>query len=320
MNENELRRFLMSFYRWHEQAEGNAQRCSRTRMLFLCLLMRFTGMRPGEAFSFNDEKDLDAAKGEAVVGGRCSRAIPLSPRSMKKLEELRGSPFVLREKGRLCRMDQGYVRRVFEARGRDAGLPFRANPSMLRRAREEELLRMGMSQEAAAWILGRGGKPDAALLQEARRKILIWEREQGIGRHNCFQGEVQDITRTRWCARITLRTESGLLLRILCTARTEARLGLAPGARVAASFRTMHGRIGQMNGAGNSIPCRVTELYQDGGDLKVMLELSSGDRCCIIAAGGAERHQGLRPGDRVWLNIDEADFNLFFSEDISLSH
>ena len=318
MNENELRRFLMAFYRWREEAEGAAQHCSRTRMLFLCLLLRFTGMRFGEAFCFDDVNDLDAAAGEAIAGVHGKRTIPLSPRSMKKLEELSGSPFVLREKGRLCRMDPGYVRRVFEARGRDAGLTFRVNPSMLRRARESELLRMGMAQEAVAYMLGRGADPGGTVLQEARRKILGWEQEQGVGRHNCFRGKVQDVMRTLCCARITLRTDSGLLLRILCTARTEARLSLAPGMQIAASFRAMHGRIGLPHEAGNSIPCRVTEIYADGGDLKAILELSSGDRCCVIAAGGAERYKDLHPGSEAWLNIDEADFNLFFSEDIPL--
>ncbi len=316
MNENELRLFLMAFYRWREQAEGSAQRCSRTRLLFLCLLLRFTGMRSGEAFCFDDVHDLDTSKGEAIVGGRSKRIIPLSPRSLKKLEELRESPFVQLERGRLCRMDQGYVRRIFEARGRDAGLPFRANPSMLRRAREDELLRMGMSQEATAYILGRREKPGDVILLDARQKILSWEREQGIGRHNCFQGKVQDITRTQCCARITLRTDSGLLLHILCTARTEARLCLEPGLHIAASFRAMHGRIGMPHDSRNSFPCRVIDLFEDGGDLKAMLELSSGERCYVVAAGGAARYKDLRLGDDAWLNIDESAFDLICSEDI----
>ncbi len=309
MNEQELRSFLMAFHAWHELADGMAQRRARSRMLFLCLLMRHTGMRLGEALAFRDDVDLDAGACSVSVLGARARMIPVSSRAAKELAELRDSPAVVRDKGILCRLDPGYVRRVFEARGAEAGLTFRMNPSRLRRAREEELRRMGIEDETVRFIMGREGRLDETAMLAVRQAFRSWEGRRNVGRHNCFRGVIEELERGTFCVRIRMRTDAGFPLSIRCTSRTASRLGLERGCRITASFRSLKGRLARYPDGINSFPCSVTDIYDDGGDQKVLLELEGSAKCCVIM-DRAGRREGLTPGVKVWLGVDETDFDV----------
>ena len=309
MNDLELRRFLLAFHAWHEKAIGMQQRCSRTRMLFLCLLMRHTGMRLGEAIAFRDCGDLDAGSCSAFVRGAHERMVPLPPHAASKLAELRDAPAVVRDKDVLCRFDPGYVRRVFEARGREAGLPFRMNPSLLRLVREEELRRMGLEDRAVRYLMGRGGSLGEAAMLALRQAFREREEARSVGKHNCFFGEIEDLERGVFCTRVKMRTDSGLLLNIRCTSRTAARLELEPGSRARASFRSLKGRLAMHSEGENSFLGRITAVYAEGGERKVLLELDGGEKCCVIA-DGAQPSGDLEAGREVWLRIGETDLDI----------
>jgi len=314
MNEHELRQYLRAFHYWREQAQGQVQRCARTRMLFLCLLIRYSGMRLGEALAFDDVADLDEASCMVRVRGRSVRFVPLARRAMKKLCELRDAPAVLREKGRLCRMDQGYVRRIFEARAEDAGLPFRVNPSLVRRAREDELRRMGVEPEALEYLFGRRGSLGQGDMEKVRQILRYREHVRRAGLHNVFQGEVDELERREHCTRLVILTSRGLLLHVRCSTRTASKLALETREFVTASFRSLQARLSDKEDGVNSFFGRVIEVHNDGADIKVMLELSSGDRCCVILE--AREDTAYQPGQDVWLCVDESAFQLSWSDQI----
>ncbi|MGN1037981.1 MAG: hypothetical protein ACI4P0_01135 [Mailhella sp.] len=308
MNEHELQDFLRAFHYWHEQAAGQVQRSSRTRMLFFCLLIRFTGMKMGEALNFNDRKDIDEDSCTIAVHGKAPRLIPLTRRSIDKLMELAESPAVLRERGSLCAMDQGYIRRVFEERRLEAKLPFHVSPSTLRKVREEELRRMGLPAGSINFLLGHGGAMDEAAEKTFRQALRYEEKKRHAGMHNVFHGCIADIICREVCARLTVQTGQGLLLHIRCSTRTVSQLGLEQGCSIAVFFRSLHGRIGFTNEGNNCFPARIIEAHEDG-DIKFIMELDGGSKCCVIAEG-AEEYQKLSPGSMVYLNIRDCDFML----------
>ena len=315
MNEHELRHYLRTFHYWHEQAQGQVQRCARTRMLFLCLLIRYSGLRLGEALAFDDVADLDEAACMVRVRGRSVRFVPLARRAMRKLCELRDSPSVLREKGRLCRMDQGYVRRIFEARAEDAGLPFRVNPSLVRRAREDELRRMGVEPEALEYLFGRRGSLGHGDMEKVRQTLQYRESARRAGLHNVFHGEVEELEKREHCTRLVLRSSRGLLIHVRCTTRTASQLALENGSRVTASFRSLQARLCAQEEGRNSFFGRVTEVHHDGADIKVMLELASGDKCCVITE--EKQDAPCQTGQGMWLCVDESAFQLAWDDQTS---
>ncbi|MBQ8173446.1 MAG: hypothetical protein IJ034_05865 [Mailhella sp.] len=308
MTEHDLRLFLRAFHFWHEQAYGHIQRSARTRLLFLCLLIRYSGMRLGEALKFNDQNDMDLKNNTILVREGAIRRIPLTARAMKKLEELRESPGVIREKGILCRMDQGYVRRIFEARGKEAGLPYRVNPSLIRRKREDEMRSMGIAPAAIEYIQGRGGQLDNSELNKIHQSLLTWEKGRHAGRHNVFYGKILELDRRQICTRLTIRTRHGLIIHARCSTRVAAQLEFETGGDVLVTFRSLQGRISLQKGARNSFAAYVEQVYEDG-DIKVILELSDGSKCCAVS-DDVSLSSALFPGNTVWLNIRDVDFIL----------
>ena len=58
--------------------------------------------------------------------------------------------------------------------------------------------------------------------------------------------------------------------------------------------------------ADGSIPSN--KVYEDG-DIKVILELSDGSKCCAVS-DDVSLSSALFPGNTVWLNIRDVDFIL----------
>ena len=52
LDDKTLREVLQVFYHWHEKAASPAQQCSRSRVLLVCLVMRFAALRLGEALAY----------------------------------------------------------------------------------------------------------------------------------------------------------------------------------------------------------------------------------------------------------------------------
>ena len=279
LTEEGLRRFLNAFYRWRESAQGPGQLCSRSRVLFVCLLIRFGGLRLGEALAFNDKEDLLAESSRIRVRGKWARELPLPPSGMKKLMELAESACLAKERSCIARLDQGYVRRIFDQRAKDAGLDFPMNPSVLRHFREGELLRSGVPLAVVGRFLGKPGKnmqpspQDMTVLEDS---FLHWERERHIGMYNSFFGRVESVDQGSFSSRVLLVTEGGLRLHVHCSNRTVARLGVQPGQKMNATLRMLDLRFASGEEGGNVFCGQVQNIVWGSSEVKVTFTLPGG--------------------------------------------
>ncbi|WP_446424141.1 TOBE domain-containing protein [Mailhella sp.] len=316
LSDEELRRFLNAFYRWRENAQGPGQQCSRSRVLFLCLLIRYAGLRLGEALAFDDREDMLPLGSRIRVRGKWARELPMPPSAMKKLEELCDAPCLARERGRIAMLDQGYVRRLFEQRAQEAGLDSPMSPSTLRRYREAELLRNGVPLPLVERYLGRQGRrsgiddDDMALLQNSFRR---WESERRIGRYNIFRGRVERMEQGDFSSRFVVAAQSGQRVHARCSNRTAARFGLGEGAEVTVRVRMLsiavdEGGTGGAEGAEGAGPMNVftgimRALHTGKDEVKATFELSGGERLSSILSRAAFEKLAIAEGDAVQLRI-----------------
>ena len=314
LSEEGLRLFLDAFYRWRESAQGPGQLCSRSRVLFVCLLIRFGGLRLGEALSFDHREDLLAESSRIRVRGKWARELPLPRSGMKKLLDLAASPCFAGERGTISSLDQGYVRRIFEQRAQDAGIDIPMNPSTLRHFREGELLRGGVPLPSVERFLGKLGKEldgqDMALLEEAFRR---WERERHVGRYNSFRGRVESVEQGSFSYRITLACDNGLSLRVRCSSRTAARLGVQEGFEMNAGLRMFDISFASTQKAearGNVFTASLVSVLWGEDEVKATFALPGGTFLRSIFPREDFEWRGLEAGAEVRLFALEESFML----------
>ena len=310
LDERSMRSFLQSFYHWYEAADTPVRRCSRSRVLLACLLMRFGGLRLGEVLLFDDISDIDRERSLLHVRGRWSRILPLPWPALKRILELCEAPFNVRERGRLCRLDPAYVRRVFAVRAGEAGLEG-VSPSSLRKFREQELLRQGVSLTAAGFFLGRregeAGPGEKEQLEHACRQ---WEYVHQTGRHNMVCGELRVLRKGEFSSDLEITTEGGTNFAVRCSTRSFMRFELAARRNVVAVVRSLQIQVlAQPCLERNCLPAVVQDIVERGEEARVMLALKDDPQQCFCANISQRRVNMLKllQNSSVWILIRPED-------------
>lgn len=311
MEETSLRAFLQAFYHWYECAVSPAQQCSRSRVLMVCLLIRFAALRLGEALALDDMADMDVEKGVLYVRGKWARVLPLPDAALKRLAELRDAPCNVRARGGLCRLDPAYVRRVFASRAREAGLAG-ISPTDLRDFREQELLRQGVPLAVVEFFLGRGegGMPkpeDEARLRKAFRR---WEYVSRTGRHNVVSGVLTLVYKGSFSCLLEIRTTGGMTFLVRCSTRTFTRLELVEKRTAEVFVRSLQvGVLSEKPASDNCFAGTVTDVLARDGEARIMIRLKDDvlDFCAILSLEDVQGMK-LQKGRVVWIRIRPEDF------------
>ena len=311
LEERALRAFLQAFYRWHEEAAGPMQQCSRGRVLLICLLIRFAGLRLGEALAVDDADDIDKENAVLHVRGKWERVVPLPRTALKKILELRDAPCNVREKGRLCRLDQGYVRRIFTLRAKEAGL-CSVNPTDIRNFREQELLRQGVPLSTVELVLGRGGSRRAGEreLLQLRESFRLWEGSRQAGRHNMVSGRPLLVRKGEFSCLVHVVTPSGTAFAVRCSTRALSRLDIRDLQEVSVVVRSLQVKL--LPGRERETNCfraHVVDILERGEEARVMVRLAEGGQefCAVLSRDMLEKLRPVR-GKEVWVFIRPEDF------------
>lgn len=311
LDEHRLRDFLQAFYHWHEKAVSPVQQCSRSRVLLVCLVVRFAALRLGEALALNDVTDIDAEKGILHVRGKWARDLPLPRTALNRLLALRDAPYNVRTRGSLCRMDPAYVRRMFSRRAEEAGIPG-LSPTDLRDFREQELLRHGVPLPTVEFFLGRrtGGMPKAGELALLGAAFRQWEYASRTGRHNVVHGRLALLKKGEFSCLMSVTTVSGTSFLVRCSTRTFARLELAEQKNVGISVRSLQVEVLSAEAAeSNCFAGIVTDILECGEEARVMLCLKNDEQqFCAILSLEKVKNLALEHGKDIWVRIRPADF------------
>ena len=309
--EGQVRAFLQAFYRWYEGAGRPVQQCSRSRVLLVCLLVRVAGLRLGEALAVDDTADIDGSGGLLHVRGNWERVVPLPRTGLKKILELCEAPCNVRERGRLCRLDQGYVRRIFTLRAKEAGL-CGMNPTDIRNFREQELLRQGVPLPTVELFLGRGGgwKLGGRETEQLCDAFRLWEDSRQTGRHNIVSGRPVLVRKGEFSSLVDIVASSGIAFAVRCSTRTLARMKIPELREVCVSVRSLQVQLLPERAEEENCFCaRIVDILRSGDEARVMVRLEKGGHeFCAVLSGERAAALGAEGKKAVWVFIRPEDF------------
>ena len=311
LDEGQMKAFLRACYHWYENASSPSQQSSRSRVLLICLLIRFAALRLGEALSLNDRDDIDVEKGVLHVRGKWKRELPLPRTALTRLLELRDAPYNIRAKGELCRVDPAYVRRMFNRRAEEAGLSG-MSPTGLRDFREQELLRHGVPLRTVEFFLGRrrGGQPVSGEITYLREIFRQWEYTSQTGRHNIVKGMLTVLRQGDFSTYLHLTTPAGTHFLIQCSTRTFARLDLAARHEASVFIRSLQVMVlSEKVAESNCFAGEIADILEKGDEARVMIRLAHDpQQFCAILSMDRVRELRLRHNAQVWVMIRPEDF------------
>lgn len=296
----ELERLEEAFRIWAGDVGARGNGRNRARMLFMFLLIRYTGSKLSEVLNLDLDRDVDtAARTVTFLGpgkpgsGGAPRVVEISQSLAAETEKL--LPLMKSETARGKKglaVDPSLVRRVFYARAEDCGLdPACAGPEMVRKARAVELMQNKLPLPAVQRLFGRLA-PNPALGRASfsddeisRLTRLYLEREAGekTSARNGFFGKVRSVSRDVVQSMVEITATDGGPLYTMVTNASVARLGLAPGRLVTAEVKAPWLTLESPARSGASSADNVRE-----GEIVAVTEGAINTECVVRTAGGGE--------------------------------
>jgi len=181
LTDTQVNALTHAFQQWYDESPTRPKRRTRGRYWLTFLVLRFTGARIGEVLKINDKTDIDFRNAEIKLltlkrhnprKRNSTRIVPVPATVTSEIATyLAEFP---EQRGRVFRLDQGNLRRVFYKRAEEAKIPRDlAHPHILRHTRAIELLRAGVPVTIVQDLLGHSALTTTAVYlrisgQEAR--------------------------------------------------------------------------------------------------------------------------------------------------------
>jgi molybdate transport system regulatory protein len=313
LSTDQLTRLEESFRFLVAESGTDKTRHARTRVFLVFLLVRYSGLKLGEALSLRDTADLDLARARVRVKGLSRREVQLPKTVVDELATCLRSPLMRLDRGHVFRLDQGYVRRKFYERAEACGIPRKlSSPQAIRTSRAVELLRDGVPMPVVQKFLGQNtaglaakyvdcAHADAAELLGA---YLQGELRSKTSARNLFFGRVSGVKRGEILSEVTLVTREGHRITSVITNASLENLGLKEGSPAvgmikAPSVLLVKGGEAFVTSARNVLSGRVKAVRDDSIVAEVIVDLSSNVEVCALTTADSAARLGLRAGDEV---------------------
>jgi len=327
LSSQELETLEAGFRAWCDEASAMSHKRSRTRMLCLFLLLRYTGMKQGEALALDESRDIDTAR--AVVRVRKTedsdeREVPIPDSLAKEFARLFDAPMFAGLQGKVFAIDQGFARKKMYEVAERCGIPEQhVNAQVIRTSRAIELMRQGLPLPVVQKVLGH---KDVTLTgqyilfsQENAQQLMDYAiKRQGRSRQsvqNVFFGSVISAVAEGESMHVTLLAQSGLKVRASLPVESAGRLGVAVGvaatAFVDASAVTLVSCTGGACSTGNAFAGHVQSKREHGQQLEVSVSLQDGTVLKALAPLQAASECDLEEGGQVLAVFSRSVVSLF---------
>lgn len=308
-----LEQLTLRWEAWEAEATTTAKKIVRARLHLLFLLIRYGGLRLGEALNLPAREAIDTVTGMLHVPAPGSRDVLLPLSCMKHIRRILSLPEA--EEESFLHFDQGFVRKKFYAVAEGMGLaPGMAGPRAIRYARGLELLELHVPFNVVQAFLGQQKTSQIAEFLdfaggEAKR---IVKSSGSAGKNesedpdNSFTGIITDMKTGMRAVGVEVTTFSDLIITALCDERQFAAMELHLNQVVTASIdpenivlsteKTPLGLQGQIRAS-------VAALHQDTVETFLVLELADGTRINAVQETGALANLRIRQGSRVYMSF-----------------
>lgn len=321
----QLQRLENSFRAWAQAAGKSWLGISRKRVLLIFLLIRYTGARLNEVLSLDLKQDFDISshavrfRKEGGSGGHGGRTVQI-PEGMSA--EIHAALGVLDRQaagGHVLRLDPAHVRRKFYERAEAIGLPRELGaPEVIRKSRAVELMQNNVPLPVVQKILGHSTPSLAAsyvkFSEEEMRRVEAFfvdrENRRKTSARNAFFGKIETLRKGDVQAWVEISTPGGYRISAVITHHSVTRIGLRPGALVAAEVKapwvTVHRGHEPECTAENRLPGTVERVVRGRIASEVVIRIADGTEICAVITEGSRRALKLRAGEAIW-----AAFNAF---------
>ena len=309
LTSEQLETAMQAFSGWYRSAAASAQTRSRGRLWLVFLLIRYGALRLGEALALDDRADLDFARSLVAVRGQSPRELQLPEAIMAEIRQVLESPAMFGLRGKVLHLDQGYVRRTFYERAKDAGLPKELlSPRVIRHSRGIELLRGGVPLNIVQHFLGQQSPNLTASYlhfprEEARRIVHSHLRREAMKKtsaRNAFTGTINRITRGDLLVEVEILTSTGLKVVAVITSESADNLELREGMNTPATIKAPWVILSTgAASARNHFPGTVESVRTGEIEAEVNVALEEGSTVCAVITAESARSLKLEPGKPV---------------------
>ena len=308
-----LEQLTLRWEAWEAEATTTAKRIVRARLHLLFLLIRYGGLRLGEALNLNARQAIDTVTGMVHVPDPGGRDVLLPVSCMKHIRRILSLPEA--ESETFLHFDQGFVRKKFYAVAEGMGLaPGMAGPRAIRYARGLELLELHVPFNVVQAYLGQQKTSQIAEFLdfaggEAKRivqKSSAGRQQKGEENDNSFIGIITDIRTGMRAANVEVTTFSDLVITARCDVQqfmnAELHLNqvvtvsIDPEQIVLSTEKTSLALQGPVNAT-------VASIHQDTAESFLILELSDGTRMNAVQETAHLARLRVRQGSRVYLSF-----------------
>ncbi|SHH71059.1 TOBE domain-containing protein [Desulfofustis glycolicus] len=317
----QLGQLEQSFCQWQRQARRTDQRRSRSRLLLVFLLIRYTGAKLNEVLMVQPNRDFDWERSvvcfcsgaeDDVASGR---EVHLSKTLAAALRDLLDEPTLQPLAEQRLQLDPGFVRRKFYERTVACGFAKRlGGPEMLRKARATELLQGNMPLPAVQMMLGHSSPSltssyvsfSAEEIRSVARHFLEREDRRRTSARNTFFGKVETIRRGTIQSLVVLATIDGFSIATVITNDSLERLGLCRGRLLTAEVKAplvmlQAGEEPPLCSADNRLKGSVVAVTPGPVTSECVVRVSEGVEVCAIISSAQRSVLDLRVGMAVWV-------------------
>ena len=310
LTSEQLDELTATFLAWFGAASTPVQRRSRGRLWVAFLMMRHGALRLGEVLALDDTADLDAVRQQVIVRGHGGREIQLPVPVMREVQRVLDDPMMFGLRGRVFRMDQGYVRRKFYERAAECSIPKEyLNPRVIRHSRAVELLRGGVPLKIVQGILGHQSMNQTANYlrfsdDDVRRIVhhyLNKETRMKTSARNAFTGRVTSVVKDGLLVEVELTTNSGLKVVSVITEESAQNLGVSTGKVMTATVKAPWVILAReenrlKTSARNRYAGKVARVNLSEIAAEVVVDLPEGTTVCALLTVESVKALDLAPG------------------------
>ena len=304
---------------WEAEAATPQRKVARARLHLLFLLLRYGGLRLGEALELDARKDVDTVTGMVHVPGPNSRDVLLPLSAMRHVRRILSLPEAEDAPNTAA---PGTIECKFWGLGGDGTVGAQplgldramVGPRAIRYARGLELLDLHVPVNLVQKFLGQQ-KPSqiAAFLNfsdgAARRMVQNKTLGSSSGTDplcNSFLGIVEDISVGMRMASVSVRTFGDMRLGVQCSTRQFVHMEIHVNQVVTVLVdpeQIVLSRSRATLSMGNCLPCTVQSIHQDQVESFVSLELGDGSRLCATVETPGLLRVGIYEGQKVYAHF-----------------
>ncbi len=316
-----LTKLEQSYRDWLQLASRSDVRLSRTRILLLFLLIRYTGAKLNEILSLNLFQDVDLSDCHISIRDHHSketpilRTIPISHSLADEIKLMLADPVFSTSIKPKFSIDPGFVRRKFYERSKSCGFDKKlGGPEMIRKARAVELLKNNIPMPAVQSILGHS-TPNLTKsmvsfseieIQRITQLFMEGESDRKTSARNSFFGKIKVIEQGDILTRLEMITIDGFSVTATITTGSVSHLGLKQNrlitAEVKAPWVVLQRIINSKTiscTAENQFDGNLTQINIGDINTEYIVRISDVTELCAIVTTESYRQLSLKTGDRI---------------------